>query len=68
MAAALTKIQGLQNCQPLFREFCKINGLNDGDLFKATDYMRWVESLNLIQQLEIIRKYKPGFKLRNCNL
>lgn len=68
MAAELTKIRRLESKQPLFREFCKINGLKDGDFFKAIDYIFWVDRLPLTKQLEINRKYKPDFKLKNCNL
>ena len=68
MAVALTEIECLEKCQPLFREYCKIKGLKCGDFYKATDYMTWVDSLSLPQQLEIIRKYRPDFKLKNSNL
>jgi hypothetical protein len=68
MAAAMIEITGLSECQPLFQEFCKVRGLKDGDFYKAIDYLHWVDGLTLAKQLEIIRKYIPGFKMKNCNL
>jgi hypothetical protein len=68
MAAILTTIQGLENKQPLFREFCKINGLGNGCSYKTTDYLLWVDRLSLAEQIKIIRKYQPDFKMKNCNL
>ena len=68
MAAAMTEITGLSKCQPLFQEFCKINGLCDGDFYKATDYLFWVDTLNLAERIEIIREYQPNFKMKGCNL
>lgn len=68
MAAVLEEIKGLSEKQPLFQEFCKINGLSEGDSFKSTDYINWVDCLSLAAQIQIIRKYQPDFKLKNCNL
>ena len=68
MAAAMTEITGLSKCQPLFQEFCKVKGLRDGDFYRAIDYLLWVDGLTLAKQLEIIRKYIPDFKMKNCNL
>ena len=68
MAAAMIEITGLIKCQPLFQEFCKVKGLRDGDFYRAIDYLLWVDGLALAKQLEIIRKYIPDFKMKNCNL
>lgn len=68
MAAEMTKIEGLSKCQPLFQEFCKVNGLKNGDFYKSIDYIFWVDSFTLAEQIVIIRKYKPDFKMNGCNL
>lgn len=68
MAAAVIEIMGLRDCQPLFQEFCKVHGLKDGDFYKAVDYLFWVDGFTLAEQIAIIRKYKPDFKMSNCNL
>lgn len=62
------KIESLESKQPLFQEFCKINNLKNNDYYKPTDYIFWCDTLTFIQQLNIIRKYDPKFKLNNCNL
>ena len=68
MAAAMIEIMGLSECQPLFQEFCKVHSLQDGDFYKAVDYLFWVDGFTLAEQIAIIRKYKPDFKMANCNL
>lgn len=68
MAAEMTEIKGLSKCQPLFQEFCKVHGLKDGDSYRAVDYLFWVDGFCLAEQIAIIRKYKPDFKMDNCNL
>lgn len=68
MAAAMIEIMGLSDCQPLFQEFCKVHGLKDGDFYKAVDYLFWVNGFTLAEQIAIIRKYQPDFKMYNCNL
>lgn len=68
MAAAVIEIMGLSDCQPLFQEFCKVHGLKDGDFYKAVDYLFWVDGFTLAEQIAIIRKYQPDFKIYNCNL
>ena len=68
MAAEMTGIKGLCECQPLFQEFCKVHDLQDGDFYKAVDYLFWVDGFTLAEQISIIRKYKPDFKMKNCNL
>ena len=62
------KIENLESKQPLFQEFCKINNLKDNDYYEPVDYIFWCDTLTRIQQLNIIRKYDPKFKLNNCNL
>ena len=44
-------------CQPLFKEFCRRNGLRPGDHYSATEYMFWAESLSLPERIEIVKKY-----------
>ncbi len=68
MDAEMTKIEGLSKCQPLFQEFCKVHGLKNGDFYKAIDYIFWVDGFTLAEQIAIIRKYKPNFKMKGCNL
>jgi hypothetical protein len=68
MAIAMVEIQGLESKQPLFKEFCKINKLSEGSFYKATDYIFWVDKLSIGEQLAIIRKYQPNYKMKNCNL
>lgn len=62
------KIENLESKQPLFQEFCKINNLKNNDYYKPVDYIFWCDTLTLIQQLNIVRKYNPNFKLKTCNL
>lgn len=66
--AAMVEIKGLSKCQPLFQEFCKVKGLNDGDFYRAVDYIFWVDGLKITEMIAIIRKYQPDFKMANCNL
>lgn len=61
-------ITDLESKQPLFREFCKVKNLKDGDSYKAIEYIMWCDDLTLSQQLQVIRKYHPQFKLKNCSL
>lgn len=68
MAADMIEITGLNKCQPLFQEFCKIKGLRDGDFYKSIDYIFWADRLTLAEMIEIIRKYRPNFKMKGCNL
>ena len=68
MAAEITRIEGLTECQPLFQEFCKVNGLKNGDFYRAVDYIFWADSLSLADMIETIRKYQPDFKMKGCNL
>ena len=68
MAAAMIEIMGLSECQPLFQEFCKVRCLKDGDCYKAIDYLFWVDGFSLAEQIAIIRKYQPDFKMKGCNL
>lgn len=68
MAVAMTEIKGLSECQPLFQEFCKVHVLKDGDFYKAIDYIFFVDGFTLAEQIAIIRKYKPDFKMNGCNL
>lgn len=68
MGAMVIQINNLDEKQPLFREFCKQQNLKNGGSYNPIDYIIWCDQLTLIQQLEIIRKYRPDFKLQNCNL
>lgn len=68
MAAEMIKISGLSEKQPLLQEYCKIKGLQDGDFYKAIDFLFWVNALSITEQTEIIRKYNPDFKIKGCNL
>lgn len=68
MAAQMQTVKNLDQLQPLFREFCEIHGLRAGDRYRDADYISWVNSLSLPDQLGIIRKYDPGFKFPGCSL
>lgn len=68
MAAQMQTVKNLNELQPLFREFCEVHGLQDGDRYRDVDYIAWVSLLTLPDQLEIIRKYDPGFKFPGCSL
>ena len=64
----MNKICNLQEKNPLFREFCKIHNLKDGDLYSAVDYIEYCDGLTMCQSIEIVRKYLPDFKMEGCNL
>lgn len=64
----MTEITGLSECQSLFQEFCKVHSLKDGDFYKSIDYIFCVDGFTLAEQIAIIRKYKPDFKMKGCNL
>lgn len=59
---AITEIKNLQEKNPLFREFCKINGLKDGDYYSAIDYIDYCNELTRSEILKITQKYEPSFK------
>ena len=64
----LTEIKNLREKCGLFREFCKINGLKNGDCYSAIDYIDFCDDLSWEQTIEITRKYEPDFKFEDCNL
>lgn len=64
----MTKIKNLKEKCGLFCEFCKINGLKDGDYYSAVDYIEYCDGLTLAQTIEITRKYEPCFKRNDCNI
>ena len=68
MSAVKYRIDSLENKQPLFKEFCNLNGLKNGDYYKPVDFLFYTQSLTLVEMLKVVRKYKPDFKLPNCNL
>lgn len=57
-----TKICNLQEKNPLFREFCKIHGLKDGDYYSGIDYIDFCDGLSMSEILKITQKYEPNFK------
>nr|DAG57152.1 MAG TPA: DIL domain protein [Caudoviricetes sp.] len=59
---AMTKITELEKKCGTFREFCKINGLNDGDYYSALDYIDYCNGLTRSEILKITQKYEPNFK------
>ena len=59
---AMTKITELENKCGTFREFCKINGLKDGDYYSAIDYIGYCNGLTRSEILKITQKYEPSFK------
>lgn len=65
---AINEIKNLQEKCGLFREFCKINGLKDGDYYSAVDYLEYCDDLTIAQTIDISRKYEPDFKCNDCNL
>jgi hypothetical protein len=64
----MIKIEDLEHKQPLFREFCEINGLKNGDYYKAADFIFWCDSLTIRESISIVRKYIPGFIRDDCNI
>lgn len=58
----MTEIKNLQEKNPLFREYCKINGLKDGDYYSAIDYLEYCDGLTRSEILKITQKYEPSFK------
>ncbi len=64
----LTEIKNLREKCGLFREFCKINGLKNGDYYSAIDFLEYCDDLSWEQTIEITRKYEPDFKFEDCNL
>ena len=54
-----TEIKNLSEKCGLFREFCKVNSLNDGDYYSAIDYLDFCDDLTFEQRTEITRKYDP---------
>lgn len=67
MTVVAQVVLDLDKCHPLIREFCKLNRLCEGDLFKSEDLIAWNDSLTLEQRLEIFWKYERYF-LENCDL
>ena len=59
---AITEIKNLQEKTPLFREFCEINGLKDGDYYSVIDYIDYYNELSMSEILKITQKYEPNFK------
>lgn len=59
---AITKIKNLQEKTSLFREFCEINGLKEGDYYSAIDYIDYCNGLTRSEILKITQKYEPSFK------
>ena len=59
---AMTKITELEKKCGTFREFCKINGLNEGDYYSAIDYIDYCNGLTRSEILKITQKYEPSFK------
>lgn len=59
---AITKIKNLQEKTSLFREFCEINGLKEGDYYSAIDYIDYCNGLSRSDILKITQKYEPNFK------
>jgi len=58
----MTEIKNLQEKNPLFREYCKINGLKDGDYYSAVEYLEYCDGLTRFEVLKITQKYEPNFK------
>lgn len=59
---AITKIKNLQEKTSLFREFCEINSLKEGDYYSAIDYIDYCDGLTRSEILKITQKYEPSFK------
>lgn len=68
MAPELPIITDLEHCQPLFREYCRETGLKDGDRYSPLAFILWCDGMTMIRQMEIVRKYVPGYTRQNCNL
>lgn len=59
---AMNEIKNLQEKNPLFHEFCKINGLKEGDYYSPIDYIDYCNGLTRQEILKIAQKYEPNFK------
>lgn len=59
---AMTEVKNSEDKCGLFREFCKINGLKDGDYYSAIDYIDYCNGLSRSEILKITQKYEPNFK------
>lgn len=64
----LTEIKNLRKKCGLFREFCKINGLKNGDYYSVIDFLEYCDDLSWEQAIVITRKYELDFKFEDCNL
>ena len=54
----LNEVRHLERRQPLFREFCRIRGLHEGDQYSSSDYISWAESLTYAMHCDIQRRYR----------
>ena len=59
---AISEVKKLEDKCGLFREFCKINVLKDGDYYSAIDYIDYCNGLSRSEILKITQKYEPNFK------
>jgi hypothetical protein len=51
-----TLIENLETKQPLLKEFCKMHRLKNGDYYKATDYLKWVQNLPPSELMNIVQR------------
>lgn len=56
MSCEQVQIQCLENKQPIFKEFCKIHSLKNGDFYKPKDYIAFADKLSFLEISKIIQK------------
>ena len=56
MSCEKIQIQNLENKQPIFKEFCEIFGLKNGDFYKPIDYINFADTLSYSYIVRIIKK------------
>lgn len=56
MACEEVQIQNLETAQPIFKAFCEINSLKNGDFYKPIDFINFSDSLSYSDIVRIIKK------------
>ena len=50
------QIQNLETKQPIFKEFCEIHDLKNGDFYKPKDFIVFSDNLSYSDIVRILRK------------
>jgi hypothetical protein len=54
------QIQDLETKQPIFKEYCEINCLKNGDFYKPKDFIIFSDSLSYSDIVRIIKKWSDN--------